>query len=301
MSRFLTAYQTTACKHYSMSSTEDALRVSFIKGDIHLDEKSGCLLVTGFYSTQNIPSFFHPIHLEVEGQFKTFVDVRSCTKLEPHTSNYLVKDNDEFKFITMRGHLDGIWNTDLPTVLRDVSKLPMAAYANLMGSYIERTLALDPRDTLVVTVLAAAFYLNLFLDKDKAGKTDAVHMSGLIANNLSMRQPAILDIIENHTVMNDLNDFCNACKEVTQSVRLNELNAITLFGIMGGLWYGNNGRELINVALEHPPTWMTLIYRAINSRGYYNSGLAKFLERGIFRKLSENYSQQVQQLLDRRL
>ena len=300
MSRFQSAYDTTACVGYTtstMKTIHEALKASFIKGDISLHADSGSLLVTGLLNTRDIPTFTHPITLEVEGVKKTFIDVRSCVKLEQHSNDYLVKDQDEFEFLTMRCHLDHLWNTEMPSLLQNVSKLPIAVYANLIGEYTARRLALDPRDTLTVTVLAAVLYLNLFTDDTEVRKTDATHMAQYISNALSMRAPTVYDIIENNTVINNLEDFCETCKEFSQSVRLRDLNPVTLFGMVGPAWYGNNGRELMAVAMEHPPTWLALLKRAMTSRGYNNTGLSKFMERGIFRKLGEGYPRQLAQLL----
>jgi len=300
MSRFSSAYDTTACVGYTtgvMKTIHESLKTSFIKGDISLHADTGSLLVTGLLSTRDIPTFTHPITLEIEGNKKTFVDVRSCIKLDPHTTNYTIKDQDEFEFLTTRCHLDHIWNTEMPSLLQNVSKLPVAVYANLIGEYTARRLALDPRDTLTVTVLAAVLYLNLFTDDGEVRKTDATMMTQYISTALSMRAPAVFDIVENNTVIKNLDDFCQVCQEVTQSVRLRDLNPVTLFGIVGSAWYGNNGRELMAVALEHPPTWLALLKRAMTSRGYNNTGLSKFMERGIFRKLGEGYPRQLAQLL----
>lgn len=300
MSRFLSAYDTTACVGYTtgvMKTIHDSLKTSFIKGDISCHEETGSLLVTGLNSTRDIPTFTHPITLEIDGEKKTFIDVRSCVKLEQLTSNYIVKDQDEFEFLTMRCQLTHLWNTEMPSLLQNVSKLPIAVYANLIGEYTARRLALDPRDTLTVTVLAAVLYLNLFTDDIEVRKTDATHMAQFISNALSIRAPAVFDIIENNTVIKNLDDFCTVCQEVTQSVRLRDLNSVTLFGMVGSAWYGNNGRELMAVALEHPPTWLSLLKRALTSRGYNNTGLSKFMERGIFRKLAESYPRQLAQLL----
>lgn len=309
MSRYLSAYKTAACSGHVIKPVQDALISAYIKGDVSLDADSGCYLVTGLYSTSAIAAFNHPITMEYESKTLTFVDVRSSVRLEPHTTNFKVVAMNEYKFQTQRAHLDGLWNTEMPSILRDVSRLPLAAYAILVGEYVSRRLALDPRDGQVVIVLAAAFYLNLFNDEGNDRRSDTIHMSGIIANALSMRQPVVLDIIapkdqepgRNTHVMNSLEDFCKTCQEVSKSVRLRDLNPVTLMGLVGSAWYGDNGRELMAVALEHPPTWLALLDRALNDRGYLNSGLGRFLDRGIFKKLGANYPEQIKVLLQRQL
>lgn len=306
MNRKITAYQTTAAIAYqnSIDKAISDLKVSFIKNHTPKHEESGIYLVTGFGSTASIASFNHPVTFEIEGQVRTFVDVRTCIKLDQHSlseSSYIVRDVDEFSFNIYRSQIQHLWATDMPTILRDFSTLPISAFANLISEHTTRRLALDPRDTLVVTVLSGVLYLNLFKDTIDAddSKVTAVQMSNKLSVNLSIKQQLIYEIIMNHTGISNVDELCVACQEVSNSVRLRDLNHVTLFGIVGPNWYGYNGRELMSVALEHPPTWISLIYRALNSRGYNNSGLSKFMERGIFKKLSLNFNSQFKQLIQR--
>ena len=44
-----------------------------------------------------------------------------------------------------------------------------------------------------------------------------------------------------------------------------------LYNALGNSWFGSNKTELISVALEHPPTWVAMIYTAVNDRGYRKS------------------------------
>jgi hypothetical protein len=64
---------------------------------------------------------------------------------------------------------------------------------------------------------------------------------------------------------------------------LNNLNTATLYPIMAGTWYGANSAEMVAVALEHPPTWVTMVYQATTARSYYHSALAKMLEQNQYK------------------
>ena len=44
---------------------------------------------------------------------------------------------------------------------------------------------------------------------------------------------------------------------------------------MGNTWFGANAKEILAVALEHPPTWLSLVYIALKERSYKNTSLAK--------------------------
>jgi hypothetical protein len=44
-------------------------------------------------------------------------------------------------------------------------------------------------------------------------------------------------------------------------------------------WYGTNAKEIISVALEHPPTWAAIVFTALNERTFKNSMIYKIAER----------------------
>ena len=44
-------------------------------------------------------------------------------------------------------------------------------------------------------------------------------------------------------------------------------------------WYGENSNETISIALEHPPTFVILIYNAMTEKGYQKSMLGQMLGR----------------------
>ena len=306
MSRKISAYETTACFAYqsAVAKTIPDLKTALIKNQVPYYEKGNCYLVTGYGNTANIPTFNHPLTFENDGKIVTFVDVRSNVNLPSFASSetsYTVKDFDEFNFNILRAQLQQIWASDLPRLMRDFSTLPLAAYANLISEHTTRRLALDPRDSLIITILAGVHYLNLFNDSHSHDdpKTKTVQMSAKLSSVLGIKQQLIYEIITNHTEISGLDELCVACQTVTNSVRLRDFNPVTLFGIIGSNWYGFNSRELMACSLEHPPTWISLISRALNSRGYSNSGLAKFMERGMFKRLSVNFNNQLKLLTHR--
>lgn len=307
MEKKLNAYETTACSFYNkieeITTNLEKIYISELDYLIQLSPDIDCYLYTGVGIYSNTPNFNHPITFKHDGKIITIGDARPYIKLNNNSvvssTNFAISDSESLEYLRTRVKTQHIWATDIPTVFMNFSKLPLVVYSNLLSDHIARRLALDPRDILTITCLAAVLYLNQFDTGSEDTKTKAVHMSAKISEALSIRQPLVYESIMNNIDIKNVTDFCEACKTQTNNVRLNELNPITLFGIIGPNWFGHNGKELINCALEHPPTWVSLLYRAINSRGYNNSGLSKFMERGVFRKLSADYSRQFNHLLKR--
>jgi hypothetical protein len=54
-----------------------------------------------------------------------------------------------------------------------------------------------------------------------------------------------------------------------------------LITLTGQSWFGLNAKEILAIALEHPPTWTTIVHHALQERTYRNSVIAKLAERYI--------------------
>jgi hypothetical protein len=70
-----------------------------------------------------------------------------------------------------------------------------------------------------------------------------------------------------------------------------------LFTVLGGTWFGANAKELVAVALEHPPTWISILLAAFTERSFRNSQLGKLAERGSNKKTGEDFVVAVLNLL----
>jgi hypothetical protein len=76
-----------------------------------------------------------------------------------------------------------------------------------------------------------------------------------------------------------ITDFCNKVPQILENIRLNDFNLGVLLTIIANSWYGLNSREILAVALEHPPTWCSLVYGSLTERTFKNSMIARVAER----------------------
>jgi hypothetical protein len=303
MSIFKTAYDTTACRGYMISKVQEGLTHAHIRELLRKDNTVQVYEVQGGHHIDElVPSFAHPILFkDKEGKEHLAIDVRGIGKYDSIQNSYVVRDVSAYEGMLIRAGLNDIWLEPTgPEQVRNLSTFPLAVYANWVGEAVAKRLALEPQDQFAVSVLAAILYLNLFWDEEKTrdlNKIDKTYLVGAITRGLNYKADTVYDIVEQHAGLANIEEFCNACKEFTQSVRMRDLNASTLFAMVGGYWYGVNGRELIAVALEHPPTWMSLLWQAMFVRSYHNAGLTKILERSTYKRLSGQFGIQLANLV----
>lgn len=290
---FQSAYETSACPGYIVKQIQEALQEFIIQNVFKKDDSGRIYIVESGYlslSDEKVPSFYHPMIVEHRGEKNIVVDVRQTGKYNVQSGNFEVRDKDGYDAIVLRGELNDVFVNGLPEQLKNVSQLPLDVYMNWVSESIAKRIGLDGRDQFVTSVLAGVLYLNLFWNKQVAEKTDITYLTTTISRVSGMPHQAVYEIVQAYPIIKNLEEFCTALKEVTQSVRFNNFNVSLLIQIIGGYWYGVNAREIIAVALEHPPTWMALIFQAINDKGMRHSGLTKILDRNRFKKNWESFN-----------
>ena len=282
-----TAYDTTACAGFLTAKTQEGLSKALIQRLIWPKDGEKLVVVQGGVLVDElVPSFLHPMVIDQGGEQLVAVDVRTTGRWDGAQGKFVVRDTTSYEAAMIRARLNEQW-LRAPEPLRNMSSLPLNLYSNVLAEAITKRLALDPGDQFIVGILAGIFYLNQFWSAEQSAnpsKEDKTYLVSALTRTLNFKGDAVYDVVEAHAGLSSLEAFCEACKAYTQSVRMRDLNVATLFGMIGGYWYGNNARELIAVALEHPPTWITLIYEAISNRGYRNAALTKVLDRGVYRK-----------------
>jgi hypothetical protein len=303
MSIFKTAYDTAACRGYITDKVMDGLTRADIKGLLTSSKLNDVVLVIGGHLVDElVPTFNHPILFkDKNGIDKLAIDVRGYGKWDSVQQEYVVRDTASYDGLMVRAGLNEIWlEPNGPDRIRSLSVFPLSVFASWIGEAVAKRLALEAQDQFTVSVLAAIFYLNLFWDNERSTnptKMDKAFLVSVISRGLNYKSDMVYDIVEKHAGIIDVNAYCEACKSYSQSVRLRDLNASTLFAMIGGYWYGSSGREVIAVALEHPPTWLSLLWQAMYIQGYRNAGLTKILERSTYKRQSSQFGLAVSSLL----
>jgi hypothetical protein len=301
MTIFKTAYDTTACAGAVLKRTTDAINVALAYGQLRTSEIYPVELVEGGDSSVDaIPAFAHPLLVasthspEVS---KIYMDARSFGKYDSAQRQFVIRNTIEYKLALHRAGLNNVWVKQSPTLLRDISQLPMSVYASWLSESIARRYALDPREQMDLSILAGIFYSSLFMENDHQTEDSKMRVVNSISRALRVRAQDVLAVMEKVTYVDNVHGFCSAAYAVTGSVRLKELNAGVLYTIVGQTWFGTNAKEIIAVALEHPPTWLAILMAASDERTFKNSGIAKITERAMGRDGGKDYLRQVLSLL----
>lgn len=288
-----TAYDTTACKGFLLGKLEDALEKARLTHNIDYAQDGYdhvFAIKRSPYLQEAIPSFVYPVVVGDEGERRVYWDARPYMRPSSDGGQFIGNQNgyDGAKLLAV---LQKIWLVESNKYLRNLSVLPLAAFCSWVGDNIGKRVALDPADQLSVTVLAGVLYLNNFMPNEDRTTHEKVEMVSLIAKATNIKPAAVYDIVNDRPRIDNVDEFCDICQDYTHSTRLRDLNATTLFAILGGTWYGANKAEMVAVALEWPPVWMTMVYLAITDRGYHHSAITRMIhDRSSFKKMGTTYA-----------
>ena len=290
MSIYKTAYDTTVGSGFNSTKLRTALEEIAIKECITIkmiESTKGSFYVgilTGGNSVQSqAPAFPHPYLIGgKENESTLFSDFRAVvgSKKSGQWDNISVSNNTEFRFIKLRTVLNTLWLALNPILLRDISPVVGGVYASWISEGISRRFGLDMKEQQQVAIIAAAFYANLFREESVVDRDeDKAKLEAFAIKCTRSPYALVSETIAQIEVLGSIKDLCSTIQTILDNPRLQDLNAGILITMINGAWYGNNNKEVLGVALEHPPTWITIVYYSLLERGYSNSGISRISER----------------------
>jgi len=281
----LQPYETTACRAYQhrLGHVADQLERMVVvdKGagqlrrfdlakykDLHY-----YLLVAG---DVELPMFSQPLSFHDEDGKCFASDVRLFTKLDNHRQ-VTVKMVTEYNLRKVQIALQVIWDSLGPKALGHLNEFPCLVYSRWLGDAITRRMALDAGVQINLYALWAFFFLTRFYSEEqtKIPPNDLQRLGAQIATVSYLPQDKAVALIEHLSIPKDVTSFVEILKEHSGSVRLENFSTAALFVLLGGSWFGANAKELIAVAVEHPPTYMALLYSTFTERSVRECVLAK--------------------------
>jgi hypothetical protein len=224
----------------------------------------------------HIPSFGHPLCIDTvtphwkpgDSNLRYIVDVRHFTRLNQNREVVIASSLD-YLVATLRCRLQVAWANEYPVHMLNVGGYQVTVFTRWMTEVISNNLGLQPDVRMRATVIIAYYYLCLFQDTaaDKFDERTLLNMASAVSRSCDVGADTVLTIIEPLPIMKGIRDFIAALKEHGHPIRFENFSLEVLISLVGGSWYGSNSKEIMGVALEHPPTFIALLYAALTDRG----------------------------------
>lgn len=284
MPYFEDGYQTTVGSVMVTTQIQKSIKEAIIKDGIgynHLDVRSDSevapvFILGGASSEADIPPFTHPILvLDTQHNKMLVTDMRYYVKAGTHPSDIPqnIRNLTEYNFAKARAILNLLWVTERVDEVRNKLWFAGVVYGKLISQIIGKTFSLDYRDQTIVEIVTHYFYQSLFSKESEFDEEERQRMATHTIKATKAPAELVFEVFDKIGAIKDVNDYCKVITTVASNVRLKDFNLAVLMTIIKATWYGTNAKEIIQVAVEHPPTWCAIVYSALSERTFRNSSV----------------------------
>lgn len=274
----VSAYQTTACRNYRLKDLKDAVIRAQSRGELQTfdyfygvtGQSDDCPLFTQLLTTQELGSL---INLPV-------ADIRSYSQLSGRGDDVdvIITQKVAIEELNQRAHMQIEWERGRATDFSNLGELPVRCFMQYLGRSIATRLGLDPKAELECMAIVGYYYYCLFEHEDEFDQ-DARAKAMYRTSKVAMLDVAQLEVLLGNTgYIQDLSGLIAALQSAIDSPRVKQLNIATLFSLIGGGWFGQHARETVCVAMEHPPTWIWIMHRAVTNQSYRRTLITKVVQ-----------------------
>jgi hypothetical protein len=296
---FVSPYDTIALKSFNIQYTRETLLSERTQAHDIVDfypvdwpEKDRRSVYAYISKKAEVPPFSHPMVFQSDdddlpsSEYRGVIfDARGVAKFDER--NETLNTTAEYEYAKLRSKIIyHAWMEHTQDDLRVIGEFGGEVFALLMAENVGRRMNLSEEQQRLLQIASAFYYLRLYEDIDFSAQTEALtdeevlldyarRVSRMTRNSVK----DVMDLIRDQIAPYDLPSFIQFVQSSIEGVRLEKLTVGTLFTMLGGIWFNSNATEHVAVALEHPPTFMAMLYMAINHRGYQKTILAKVAER----------------------
>lgn len=251
------------------------------------------IFITGFFPGEDkIHLFTHPISFN-NFREKNYLctDLRLFVRKGTHPSNIMegIRNATEFDFAKSRAILNLRWCAGNYSSIRNSMGFAANVYASWMGQAISRAFALDFKDQTTVVIIAFAFYRTLFEENFEFNEDTVQSLAMAMGPVLKVPSDLAFEVLDKLEPMKDITDFCTAVSRHLENLRPERFNPAVLLNLIANNWFGQNAKEILSVAIEHPPTWISIVYTALKQRTYKTSMIFQVAERIGKRGVSDTF------------
>lgn len=281
---FISPYDTLACRRHRIKPIELALKQEHIAGSLIKSPIGGSdkiLLVTN--ESRNVPPFAHPMIIKgldsgLENVYVTALDARGNTRVSRETGN--VVPTADFFFAELRAFLMlAVWCEGNSRDLLNIGDLPMRIFSAVLSENVGRRDNLSPEAIEYLRVMSAYYYIGLHHDELPTDEVSMIGYARTISRAVSIPIPVVEKVIDGVPHLKDIERYTVVVSQSDISERLKRHNAALMMNWLGGLWFGPNASEVSAVALEHPPTFVAMLYSAITSLNYRKTLLNQIVDK----------------------
>lgn len=283
----LSPYSSSVTKNIDIQEVVHALEQVHASGRL---QSLGKGIVAVMPDDTHTPLFTQMLtNVELNHQLKDVDIVIDARTLFKENSNFKIQGGDKFipsennylNFTLIRAKLQQLWLSD------KFSKSDMGfsenfssnVFVNWIADKLAFTLKIDDEQKLRLAILTNLYYYHLFIDVQQLTDQMKHQMAGRIYSQYRLVHDKVMEIVETTGYMKDIFGYADAIKKTVDSSRTDMVNGRSIIGAaIGGGWIGPNFKENTAIALEHPPTFLAMVYTSIISKTYKSTAIGNIVK-----------------------
>lgn len=301
-------YQTTIAQQYPVTKIRRALSRAHIDTPLpNVETPTGQVfpnihMVTPVEAYQDVPSFTQPISIQLpNGKPGWVFDARTLLRVDRRTGAINYTAINDFTFQTTRTVLTDYVVRMGPQALIRLGNYPVEVFVRWLTQALTQRLNLDLVHQQNVSIITAFYYFQLLAEDPVQEHHHRDRFAQRIAQITRSQAGVCLEVLDQLPVMQTGNDYVAALKAASGSLRLDSLGFSDLYTMVAMSWVGVNARENVGVALEHPPTFLAMVFSALRERSYRKTLIAQRAEKTGRRNEQQGFSHGIEQLIDKAL
>lgn len=260
---------------------------------------------------RDVPFFAHPVVIfEKDGDqkinaiggyddFAVVSDLRSVVVTDRYGATKIA-DNNAYQTAKVRAVINHWWLKNGP--IGPIRSVPVAVniFAEVIGETIGASVKMELEDSMRLRIWAAIWYYmnHLPTSLDKLTESERLGLIKFMVINLRYSVEDIERVLDSavnaygqvagsigdnnkDTLLHWFKLIPDACESIRLESALKDLGVF--IGIVSRAHIGQLNGELMAIAFEHPPTWLSLVWSAANGYSNKNSQVSKIAQRPSYR------------------
>lgn len=245
---------------------------------------SGNLLPNAVFVTprdehKNVPSFTQFMNMGDDLKPKLVIDARPYMRWDQRTDTYRLTAENDYAFQATRMALTlRLMEGDLQVFSR-LGDVPAKTFVRWITVQLATNFALPLETQIAVSIICGYYYYGLVTGGRGLTELEERHrLAPMVARITMAPLNTVLDYAERIQLMPDAAALAQQLSEHTGTIRLRDIKYADLYKLLAASWGGHNARENVGAALEHLPTFIAMVFCALDERSYRKTVMARRAE-----------------------
>ncbi|MNF25392.1 hypothetical protein D3C87_1129390 [compost metagenome] len=227
--------------------------------------------VTPSEEHEDVNLFTQYVNLGTDQEPRLVLDGRPYMRYDRRTGTYRLTAENDYMFQCIRGALTLRLMKGDKAAIRRLGDVPLIAFTRWITLALSQKFNLDLAAELKVSIAVAYYFLGMS-DDDIATDAEArMQMANIVQRVTKAELRLVMEVADTIKSLKTFDDLARTVSEDLGTIRMGKLKYPDIWTLVAGSFSGVNYRENVGVALEHLPTFIAMVYCALEDRSYRKS------------------------------